>query len=278
MPAQERREGTGIAALATLLVGVYLFPVYWMVATSLKAQRDIFAVPPKLVPWPPDFEPYREAVLANPEVARGVLNSTIIAIGTTVVTLLLAAPAGYGLARLRLRFAAAIALVLLIAQMLPAINLALPLFVIFARAGLADSYLALIVANATATVPFAIIVLRPFFLSVPGDIVEASRVDGSTRFGAFWRVALPLSTPGLVTVAALTFLTAWGEFVFGLTLATSEEMQPITVVLSRFITQFGTRWNELMAVSTVVAIPIVVFFVLLQRYIVGGLTAGATKE
>lgn len=273
-----RERGVGTSLLAALLVGVYLFPVYWMVATSLKAQREIFAIPPKLAPWPPDFGPYREAVLGNPDVARGVFNSTVIAVGTTVLTLLLAAPAGYGLARLRLRFTVAIGLVLLVSQMLPSINLALPLFVIFTRLGLADSFPALIVANATATVPFAIVVLRPFFLTVPGEVVEASRVDGSTRFEAFWRIALPLATPGLVTAAALTFLTAWGEFVFGLTLATSEEMQPITVVLSRFITQFGTRWNELMAVSTVVALPIVVFFVLLQRYIVGGLTAGATKE
>lgn len=267
-----------VSVLCTLLVAIYLFPVYWMAATSLKAQRDIFAIPPKIVPWPPDVTPYREAVLDNPDVVQGVINSTIIAIGTTIVTLLLAAPAGYGLARLRLRFTVAIAFVLLVSQMLPSINLALPLFVIFARVGLVDSYPALIIANATATVPFAIIILRPFFLTVPGEVVEASRVDGSTRFGAFWRVALPLAGPGLITVAAVTFLTAWGEFVFGLTLATSEEMQPITVVLSGFITQFGTRWNELMAVSTVVAIPIVLFFVLLQRYIVGGMTAGAMKE
>lgn len=278
MRARLRENRLVASALSALLVAAYLFPVYWMVATSLKAQREIFAIPPKLVPWPPDFEPYREAVLGNPDVARGVLNSTIIAIGTTALTLVLASPAAYALARLRLRFTIGIGLALLISQMLPSINIALPLFVIFSRVGLVDSYLALIVANATVTVPFAIIVLRPFFLTVPGEVVEASRVDGSTRFGAFWRIALPLAGPGLITVAALTFLTAWGEFVFGLTLATSEEMQPITVVLSRFITQLGTRWNELMAVSTVVALPIVLLFALLQRHIVGGLTAGATKE
>ena len=278
MRARLRENHLVASVFSALLVAIYLFPVYWMVATSLKAQREIFAIPPKLVPWPPDFEPYREAVLGNPDVARGVLNSTIIAIGTTALTLMLAAPAAYALARLRLRFTVAIGLVLLISQMLPSINIALPLFVIFSRVGLVDSFLALIVANATVTVPFAIIVLRPFFLTVPGEVVEASRVDGSTRFEAFWRIALPLAGPGLITVAALTFLTAWGEFVFGLTLATSEEMQPITVVLSRIITQYGIRWNELMAVSTVVALPIVIFFILLQRYIVGGLTAGAMKE
>jgi multiple sugar transport system permease protein len=278
MRTRPRQNHLVESVVSAVLVAIYLFPVYWMVATSLKAQREIFAIPPKLVPWPPDFDPYREAVLGNPDVARGVLNSTVIAIGTTALTLLLAAPAAYALARLRLRFTVAIGLILLISQMLPSINLALPLFVIFSRVGLVDSFPALIVANATVTVPFAIIVLRPFFLTVPGEVVEASRVDGSTRFGAFWRIALPLAGPGLITVAALTFLTAWGEFVFGLTLATSEEMQPITVVLSRIITQFGTRWNELMAVSTVVALPIVIFFILLQRYIVGGLTAGAMKE
>jgi multiple sugar transport system permease protein len=278
MIARLRERRIAESALCAVLVAAYLFPVYWMVATSLKAQRAIFAIPPKFVPWPPTFDSYQDAVLNNPVVARSLLNSTIIGIGATVLTLLLAVPAAYALARLRLRFTVAFALVLLISQMLPSINIALPLFVIFSRVGLVNSYPALIVANATVTVPFAIVVLRPFFLTVPGEVVEASRVDGSTRFGAFWRVALPLARPGLVTVAALTFLMAWGEFVFGLTLATTEEMQPITVALNQIITQFGTRWNDLMAVSTIVALPIVVFFILLQRYIVGGLTAGSLKE
>jgi multiple sugar transport system permease protein len=260
------------------MVLAYLFPVYWMVATSLKPQRDVFAIPPKIVPWPPTFASYEKAVIGNDLVAQSLLNSAIIGIGTTLVTLVLAVPAAYGLARLKLRFTVAFALFLLISQMLPSINLALPLFVLFSKAGLVNSYQGLIIANATVTVPFAIIVLRPFFLTVPGEVIEASRVDGSTRFGAFLRIALPLSTPGLITVSALSFLMAWGDFVFGLTLATKEEMQPVTVTLSQIITEFGTRWNELMAVSTVVALPIVLFFVFLQRYIVGGLTSGSLKE
>ncbi len=278
MIARLRERGIVESAFCAMMVAIYLFPVYWMVATSLKAQRAIFAIPPQFVPMPPTFASYESAVLNNPVVARSLFNSTIIGIGATALTLVLAVPAAYGLARLRLRFTVAFGLVLLISQMLPSINIALPLFVLFSKVGLVNSYPALIVANATVTVPFAIIILRPFFLTVPGEVVEASRVDGSTRFGAFWRVALPLATPGLITVSALTFLMAWGEFVFGLTLATTEEMQPITVALNQIITQFGTRWNDLMAVSTVVALPIVIFFVLLQRYIVGGLTAGSLKE
>lgn len=278
MLARFRERGLGTTIACTIMVLAYLFPVYWMVATSLKPQKDVFAVPPKIVPWPPTFASYEKAVIGNDLVAQSLLNSAIIGIGTTLVTLVLAVPAAYGLARLKLRFTVAFALFLLISQMLPSINLALPLFVLFSKAGLVNSYQGLIVANATVTVPFAIIVLRPFFLTVPSEVIEASRVDGSTRFGAFLRIALPLSTPGLITVAALSFLMAWGDFVFGLTLATKENMQPITVTLSQIITEFGTRWNELMAVSTVVALPIVLFFVFLQRYIVGGLTSGSLKE
>ena len=273
-----RERGLGATIVCTIMVLAYLFPVYWMVATSLKPQRDVFAVPPKIVPWPPTFASYEKAVIGNDLVAQSLLNSAIIGIGATLLTLVLAVPAAYGLARLKLRFTVAFALFLLISQMLPSINLALPLFVLFSKAGLVNSYQGLIIANATVTVPFAIIVLRPFFLTVPGEVIEASRVDGSTRFGAFLRIALPLSTPGLITVSALSFLMAWGDFVFGLTLATRESMQPVTVTLSQIITEFGTRWNELMAVSTVVALPIVIFFVFLQRYIVGGLTSGSLKE
>lgn len=278
MVQRAREQGLGVTLVSAFLVICYLFPVYWMVATSLKPQRDVFAVPPKLIPWPPTIASYETAVVGNELVARSLLNSAIIGVGATLLTLVLAVPAAYGLARLRLRFTVAFGLFLLISQMLPSINVALPLFVLFSKAGLVNTYQGLIIANATVTVPFAIIVLRPFFLTVPGEVIEAARVDGSTRFGAFWRIALPLSLPGLITVSALTFLTAWGDFVFGLTLATSESMVPVTVALSQIVTQFGTRWNDLMAVSTVVALPIVLFFVFLQRYIVGGLTAGSLKE
>jgi multiple sugar transport system permease protein len=120
--------------------------------------------------------------------------------------------------------------------------------------------------------------MRPYFLSVPSELIEAAMIDGCSPFGAFRRIVLPLVRPGVVVTGALTFLTAWGEFVFGLTLATSDEMQPITVVLNRFIAQYGTRWNELMAVSTIIALPIVLTFLFAQKHLVEGLTAGVSKE
>lgn len=268
----------GKTAVGVVVVGLYLFPVYWMVATSLKASGDVLVVPPQLIPVPPALESWATQVLDNPSLHRALLNSLVIGFGTTALTLLLAAPAAYALARLRLRIAGVVVLVLLMSQLLPSINLAVPLFGIFRQLGLINSYPALILANTIFTVPFAVIVLRPFFAQIPADLEDAAMVDGASRRVALARVVLPLVRPGLVTVAVLSFLMAWGEFTFGLTLTTSETMQPVTVALNRFIGQYGTEWNDLMAVSTVIALPVVVVFVGLQRYVISGLTAGATKE
>lgn len=265
--------------IGTLILLVYLFPVYWMVATSLKEFSDIFAVPPQLFPAPPTLSAYSEAVIGDPFVLRSILNSAIISVSALTLTLVLAAPAAYALARRRLRFTAVVVFVLLVAQMVPTILIAGPLFVIFSRIGLVDSYLALILADTTIiSLPFAIIILRPFFLSVPQDLEDAAMIDGCTRLGALWRVVLPMVRPGLITAGAIAFLMTWGEFVFGLTLTTSEQLQPVTVALNEIQGQYSTRWNNLMAVSTAVALPIILIFVSLQRFIVGGLTTGATKE
>ena len=243
-----------------------------------KRTPDIYANPPKLIPIPLEWENYREAVFDNPPVLKAIRSSVIISIGTMLLTLVLAAPAAYALARLRLRGGALVILLLLVSQLLPGIVIAGPLFVLFSRIDLVNSYLGLILADTSITLPFAVIILRPFFLTVPMELEAAALVDGSTRFGAFWRIVVPLVRPGLITVSVFAFLFTWGEFVFALSLTTNEDVQPITVALNKFIGQYGTQWNLLMAVATTVAIPIIVVFAGLQRYIVGGLTAGATKE
>lgn len=273
-----RARGYGYTLLGGLVLAAYLFPVYWMVSTSFKARGDVLSVPPQIVPLPPVITAYVQSVVENPALHRSLLNSLIIASGTVLLTLVLACPAAYALARLRLRITAAVVLILLVSQLLPTISLAVPLFVVFAWLGLLNTYTALILANTIFTLPFAIIVLRPFFLGVSGELEDAAKVDGCSQFGAFYRIVLPLVRPGLITVGAIAFLMAWGEFIFGLTLTTSEEMQPVTVTLNMFIGQYGTRWNDLMAVSTVIALPIVVLFAFMQRHIVSGLTAGAGKD
>ncbi len=273
-----RHAGYGSTLVGILIVIIFLFPVFWMVSTSLKPPAAIFATPPTLIPTPLVLDAYRDAVAGDPAVVRAIGTSLVISVGTMLLTLVLAAPAAYGLARLRLPGGALVLLLLLITQLLPSIVIAGPLFVLFTRLHLVNSYQALILADTTLTLPFAVIVLRPFFLSVPRDLEAAALVDGATRWGSFFRITLPLVRAGLVTVAAFSFLFAWGEFVFALSLTTSEDVQPVTVALNRLIGQYGTQWNSLMAISTTVALPIIAVFAGLQRFIVGGLTSGATRE
>jgi multiple sugar transport system permease protein len=273
-----RHAGYGSTLVGILIVIVFLFPVFWMVSTSLKSPAAIFATPPTLIPTPLVLDAYRDAVAGDPAVVRAIGTSLVISVGTMLLTLVLAAPAAYGLARLRLPGGALVLLLLLITQLLPSIVIAGPLFVLFTRLHLVNSYQALILADTTLTLPFAVIVLRPFFLSVPRDLEAAALVDGATRWGSFFRITLPLVRAGLVTVAAFSFLFAWGEFVFALSLTTSEDFQPVTVALNRLIGQYGTQWSSLMAISTTVALPIIAIFAGLQRFIVGGLTTGATRE
>ncbi|MDA4893071.1 MULTISPECIES: carbohydrate ABC transporter permease [unclassified Microbacterium] len=274
---RDRAVRRWLAGLGVLVTVVYLVPVYWMVVTSLKTNDAVFRVPPDLIPLPATVESYATAVFRDPDIARGLTNSAIIAIGTTLVTLALALPAAYGLAKLRVRGIGVVMMLMLIVQMVPSVNLALPMFVLFSSAGLVNSYLGLIIANCALAVPLAITILRPYFLSVPAEVVEAAKMDGCNELTSFLRIALPISMPGIITVAVISFLGAWGEFVFGLSLATSESIQPITIVLAEITNEFGVRWNDLMAVSAVVALPVIAAFIFLQRYIVAGLTDGATK-
>jgi multiple sugar transport system permease protein len=250
-----RRSGWGYTLVGALIVLAYLFPVYWMVITSLKPPQQIFATPPLLVPAPPVLTSYQQAVFDDDRITRAVGNSTIVSVSTMLLTLLLATPAAYALARFKLRGAGLVILILLITQMLPSIALASPLYVAFSRIGLVNSLPALVIACTTGTLPFAVIVLRPFF-----------------------RVIVPLLQPGLITVGAFSFLFTWGEFPFGLALTTNEAIRPITVAMNNMIGQYGTKWNDLMAVATVIALPVILVFALLQRYIISGLVSGATKE
>ncbi len=276
--ASLRRQGYGSTLVGVLIVLVFLFPVFWMVSTSFKTPAGIFATPPQLIPSPFTAAAYQQAIFGDPAVLRAMRSSLVVSIGTMALTLVLAAPAAYALARLKLPGGSLVLLLLLITQLLPSIVLAGPLFIVFSRIGLVNSYQALILADTTISLPFAVIILRPFFLSVPHDLEQAALVDGATRWGAFRRITLPLVKPGLVTVAAFAFLFAWGEFVFALSLNNDESIQPVTVALNRLIGQYGTQWNSLMAISTTVAVPIVAVFAGLQRFIIGGLTAGASKE
>ncbi len=267
-----------LSVLSVLMLSAFLFPIYWMVITALKPQRAIFASPPEFIPRNIDWSVWGNIFISNPDVPRYFLNSAIVGIGTTLLTLALAAPAAYGIAHLPIRGKGLIILVSLSSLMFPVVMLATPLFVIFSRLGLTDSYVGLILANTALALPFALVVLRPFFLTLPLQLTEAARIDGCTAWGAFARIMLPLASPGLITAAIFTFLFGWNDLVFALTLTNTDQFRPVTAGLWTFIGVNNTDWNSVMAFSTLAMLPPLAVFLTAQRYVVAGLTSGAVKQ
>ncbi|QSB15361.1 carbohydrate ABC transporter permease [Natronosporangium hydrolyticum] len=277
--AAERRRRRAARIRAVVMwsfIALYLFPVYWMISTSLKPMSDVATVPPVLVPTDLYLGAF-ESVLSNSAFLQSMRTSAIVATGTMVLGLFLAVPAAYGLARWRGRGAEVSSLSFIMAQLLPTIVIATPLFVLFASVGLTNSHLGLIIANTTIVLPFAVIILRPFFAGLPAELEDAARLDGCNPLQTLIRVAIPLARGGIVTIASLSFILTWGDLVFGLTLVTDPALRPITATLTEFVTEYTTYWNLLMAGAAVASAPILLTFLLLQRYIVGGLMDGALK-
>lgn len=274
-----KRLNTGLYTLLGLVAtAVMIFPLYWVFITSLKSTDEIFRTPPTLFPQDLNWRPYTDNFLNNSDIWQYMANSAQIAVGTTALTLVLAAPLAYSLTRLQIKGKIIFLLMLLVVQMFPSIMLGLPLFVMFSRWHLTNSALAVILAITTKTLPFAALTLRPSFLSLPKELEDAASIDGCSLWGGFYRIILPLTRPGLLTVGALTFLMAWSDFLFPLILITDDSKRPLTMGIYKFIGQYGVRWNDLMAVAVVAALPIILVFIFAQRYITSGLAVGAVKE
>ncbi len=279
MPTIQKPLRTALlTAVGLFCTVIMIFPLYWVVASSLKNTTELFRTPPTLFPMQIDWTPYIANFIQNQDMLHYMGNSLQIAVGTMLLSLVLAAPIAYALARLPIRGKNIFLFIFLVAQMFPSIMLALPLFVMFTRIGLVNSQLAVILAVTTRTLPFAALILRPFFLTLPRELEDAAFIDGCTLWSAFYRIILPLSRPGMLTVAALTFLMGWSDFLFPLTLISDDTKRPLTLGLYKFISEYGSRWNDLMAVSVVAAIPIILVFIFAQKYITSGLVAGAVKE
>lgn len=270
-------------ARAALWLGVALmciwslFPIYWMVVSSLRTPQDLF-LPPVLIPKSIDwkFENYTN-LLELTDYAQQFKNSVMVALAVVVITLLLSIIIAYTVTRYRVPGKSIIVGSMLYAYMFPPLLLAIPMLSIFARMGLADNLLAVVLAHCTLTLPLGVWLFWGFFKSMPFDLEEAAMVDGCTRLGAFIRVVLPLSLPGIVTVAIFAFLLSWTDYVFSFVLVSSDSNKTLPVGLASILGTFDARWGELMAGATLIAAPLFVIFAFLSRYFIQGLAAGAVK-
>jgi len=269
-----RRAALSMAGI--VLACVVLSPYAVMVLTALKPDAELRVTPPRIAPqtWrPSNFWD----VVSDPSFADWLRVSLVVAGVSTVIVVLAAAPAAYYTARHRFPGRTAFLFVVLVTQMFSPTALVVGLYREFFELDLVNTYAALILTNAAFNLAFAIWILQAFFASIPREIEEAAAVDGCGRLGVLARVILPLSGPGLVTAVIFAFIAAWNEYIVALTLMTAPERKPLTVGITSYVTAYVQHWNHLFAASTLAIVPVVVLFALIERHLVGGLTAGSVK-
>jgi len=273
------KRGWLTPVLAVILVACFLFPLYWLVVTSFKTESEIFHTPPTWFPQEIHVKSYTEQLSGSSyNILQGFKNSAIIAIGSLIVSTLLAIPAAYGLARFRFPGRHLFLLLFLVTQMLPASLILTPLFILFKQIGLlGPNFWATILANATAGIPFSIVTLRTYFVSLPRELEESAAIDGCNKITTFLRIMLPIAVPGVVVAMVFSFLFAWGDLIYGMTFINEEQMRPITAGIYNFLGFQSTSWNNTMAFGTVSIFPVILIFIFVQRFIVSGLTNGAVK-
>lgn len=271
------RFGVTARIVAVLVVlGVAVFPLYWMLVTALSSNGDLFAERPRLIPDLSQFGVFVDA-LAEGKAAGWLLNSLVIAVGTMVLSVGLGIPLAYALSRFSFAGKAALTLVLLFTQMLPEALMVVPLFSLFRRFDLLDSLTGLVLVNSAFVLPIVALILKGAIDGIPRELEEAARVDGGRPLVILTRINVPLIAPSIAATAVIAFFHAWNEYVFAVTFIFTPELQPASVGIANFIGELGTPIQTVMAVAFMFTLPAVAFYLLVQKYVVSGMTAGAVK-
>ena len=277
MSVRRRRTRFVWDAIGLALFVVIAFPVYWMIASAFKQEDELNGLTPTWIPLHPTLSHFRDA-MNRPFFWDGVKNSLVVVSVTVALSMVLAFLAAIALAKFRFTGRSLFIVLIIGIQMLPQAGLIIPLYVVLARYHQVNALSGVIVTYMTFVLPFSVWVLRGFLLGIPKELEEAAMVDGSSRFGSFTRILLPLVAPGLVATSVFAFITTWNEYIFARVLLNDQSKQTATVWLSYFTgTSRNTDWGGLMAGSTLIAIPVIVFFLLVQRKIAFGLTSGAVR-
>jgi multiple sugar transport system permease protein len=262
-------------AIGLVATAIMLFPVYWMINVSFTRDQDMRRTPPYLFPVHGTLAGYT-TVLRQQLPYLGT--SLLVGLGTVALTVAVSAPAGYSLAKLRPRGGGIFGSVLVIAQMIPGIIMAMGFYVIFLSLGVLNSVGGLIVADSTIAVPFGVLIFTAFMSGIPEELIQAAQIDGSGTIRTFWSVVLPVSRNSIITVSLFAFLWAWSDFIFATTLDSGGSQQPITLGIYHYIGNNNQQWNAIMATAVVASIPAAVLLVIAQRRVAAGVTAGAVKD
>ncbi|MGL4676377.1 MAG: carbohydrate ABC transporter permease [Brevinema sp.] len=263
---------------ALLVTLVFSSPIIIMIVSSFKNDAEIFNAVFYLFPKEPTLDAYIQQFSPLNNITQAIINSTIITIGSLLLSLSLSIPAAYGLARCKIPFFQVILLVFLLTQILPNSLVLTPMYLMFLKFKILNTYLAPIFATATISIPFIVLIMRTNFLSIPEELAEASRLDGCSEFQVFSLIFLPLIKPGLITAASFAFVMSWNDLAYSITFNTKNSLRPLTAGIYHLITSDGIKWNSVMAYAVLLILPVIILFISLQKYIISGLTEGSVKE
>lgn len=269
------RRNILLYVLSALILAIWAFPIIWAVVVSLKTESEVLTYPPRIV-FHPTLENYRDAVFGAFSIAQSFFNSFVVAASTTVLTILLAVPAAYAFARLRLPGKKPLGFYTLVTQMIPPVGLVIPYFLILNKVGWLDTYQGLIVVFLTFSLPFAIWLMVSYMEDVPKEMEEAAFLDKANRFQTLWHVILPQVRGGIAVTVIFVFLNAWNEFLFSVQLS-GNHVRPVTVAMYNFVSVEQTLWAKLAAAALVAMLPMIIIGIAAQKQIVKGLTVGAVK-
>ena len=274
----------GIAGWAFLffMLAFTLIPMGWMISTSLKTSFGAIDQPPRWIPAEPTLNNYEKLLNPDSEVGADFMtylrNSVWVSFATTVLSLIVAVPAAYAFSRFRFPGRDTLFFSVLVRNMFPTVVFLIPLFILMRRLGLVNTHASLILTYLTFGLPLSIWLLKSFYDNIPIQLEQAARIDGATRFQAFWKIVMPLSSPGIIATAIYAFIGGWNEYVYARTFIRSEQLMTMPVGLEKFFTEYASDWPGLMAASFIMSVPVVVLFLMLQKYFVQALTEGAVKH
>jgi multiple sugar transport system permease protein len=274
-----RNSFTTFMVYVGLAIGLVFsgFPILWMFFSSMKSNTEIFALPPTLLPKVFTFTAY-DSIFSDPVKIRFFINSYLVSGIVTLLTVVVAIMAAYAFSRYEFRLKKIFNLLVISTQTVPPITLLIPYFGMVVMFGIFDTYFALILTYMVFTLPYAILLMTGYLNTLPKELDEAVLVDGGSSWTTLWRVIVPISLPGIVATAVYTFLLAWNEFLFALTLTKSMDLRTVPIGISLLMGQHAFEWNEMMAMSVLGSVPLLLLYLIAQRYFLAGLTAGSVKS
>lgn len=273
-----RNIGKFFVIILLLIGAVYAgFPVLWMFLCSFKPNTEIFAYPPTFISDNFSFSAYK-SILTDPVKIRFFLNSYFVSTVVTILTLFVSILAAYSFSRFEYKLKKPLNMIIISVQAVPPITLLIPYFGLIVALKLYNTYWALIFTYMVFTLPYAIIMMTGYFNTLPRELDEAVMIDGGSRFLALWKVLIPISIPGIISVGMYTFMQAWNEYLFALTLTKTIDMRTVPIGIQQLMGQHSYEWNEMMAMSIMGCLPVLLLFLFFQRYFIEGMTAGSVKS